>query len=67
MIETSLIRLRPPLEEDLDLLISLRNDLDLQTSLMSLPRANTDRKVKDWLHERLTNPENYFLYNRRIV
>ena len=60
MIETSLIRLRPPLSEDLDLLISLRNDLDLQTSLMSLPRANTDRKVKDWLHERLTNPEIIF-------
>ncbi len=60
MLEATLVTLRQPLEEDINLLVSLRNNLALQTKLMSLPRANTTQKVKDWLNSHTTNPQTIF-------
>ena len=60
MLEASLVTLRQPLEEDIPVLVSLRNNLELQTKLMSLPRANTTQKVKNWLDSNLNNPQTVF-------
>jgi diamine N-acetyltransferase len=59
-IESSLIKLRQPEDSDLDLLVSMRNNLDLQTMLMSLPRASNTQRVRDWLNNHLSNPQSVF-------
>lgn len=59
-IETSLIRLRQPEDSDLDLLVSMRNNLELQAMLMSLPRASNTQRVRDWLNSHLSNPQSVF-------
>jgi len=41
--------LRPPEETDLPFLHALRNDVELQMQLMAQPRANSLRRVRQWL------------------
>jgi len=60
MLKGTLVTLRQPLEEDLDLLTSIRNNVELQTMLMTLPRANTSQRVKNWLTNHLNNPQTIF-------
>lgn len=59
-IESSLIKLRQPEDSDLDLLVSMRNNLNLQAMLMSLPRASNTQRVRDWLNNHLSNPQSVF-------
>jgi diamine N-acetyltransferase len=59
-IESSLIKLRQPEDSDLDLLVSMRNNLSLQAMLMSLPRASNTQRVRDWLNNHLSNPQSIF-------
>lgn len=56
MLEGSLVRLREPRPEDLDLLGSLRNDVELQLELMATPRPNTLERVRQWIDARLNDP-----------
>src|SRR5262245_28401231 len=49
MLRGEAIVLRAPLPEDRDCLSRLRNDAALQTALMALPRANSPRRVEDWV------------------
>lgn len=48
--------LRPPMPEDLIFLQGLRNDLELQSQLMSLPRPNSPDRVREWVN-RVSNDE----------
>jgi len=41
--------LRPPLKEDSTFLFGLRNDLELQSQLLSLPRPNSPERVQEWV------------------
>lgn len=41
--------LRPSLTEDIPFLQGLRNDLELQSQLMSLPRPNSPDRVREWV------------------
>ena len=59
-IESSLIKLRQPEDSDLELLVSMRNNLSLQAMLMSLPRASNTQRVRDWLNNHLSNPQSVF-------
>jgi diamine N-acetyltransferase len=49
MVDGQKIRLRPWEPSDLTFFGTLRNDVDLQLSLMSLPRPNSLRRVQEWL------------------
>jgi len=60
MLNGDMICLREPWESDISLLVSMRNDIDLQMKLMTFPRANTSQKVKDWLINNLNNPQTVF-------
>jgi diamine N-acetyltransferase len=66
-IGSSLIKLRQPEDSDLDLLVSMRNDLDLQAMLMSLPRASNTQRVRDWLNNHLGNPHSVFFIIAEIT
>lgn len=66
MLTGSVIDLRPPLDEDLPFLLSLRNDPDMQQSLMCQARANTRERVKRWLDSRLGDQHTlFFMIARR--
>jgi len=60
MIYGNKVFLRPPLEEDKDFLFALRNDFDLQSMLLSRPRANSMSKVSAWLEKRMTDEDSLF-------
>lgn len=49
MLRGETIVLRPPLPEDRDCLWRLRNDAGVQFNLMALPRANSARRVDEWV------------------
>jgi diamine N-acetyltransferase len=66
-IELSLIKLRQPEDSDLDFLVSMRNNLDLQAMLMSLPRASNTQKVRDWLNNHLSNSQSVFFMIAEIA
>lgn len=52
MIKGSKVILRCWTEDDLPLLINLRNDISLQTDLMAQPRPNSRDRVIQWLSRR---------------
>lgn len=60
MLNGDLICLREPWESDISLLVSIRNNIDLQIKLMTFPKANTIQRVKDWLTNHLDNPQTVF-------
>jgi RimJ/RimL family protein N-acetyltransferase len=60
MLAGETIVLRPPLPDDRDLLFRVRNDASEQTALMSLPRANSARRVDDWVEGILDDPQSLF-------
>lgn len=49
MLRGETIVLRPPVPEDRDGLARLRNDESVQFNLMALPRANSARRVEEWV------------------
>ena len=52
--------LRAPGDADLELLFSLRNDVQLQQQLLAVPRPNTLQRVHDWLQRRLSDEQSVF-------
>ncbi len=52
--------LRSPVETDLPLLASLRNDLETQFQLMAVPRANSLQKVNEWVNCNLSDEKTVF-------
>ncbi len=55
MIEGLQVRLRPPIDEDMPVLMEMRNDIDLQKLLLAKPRPNTMQRVKEWLARRMSD------------
>lgn len=47
-------------EEDLALLLALRNDAKLQAQLMTQPRPNSVERVKQWLSEKSSRADGVF-------
>ena len=66
-VEASLIKLRQPEDSDLDLLVAMRNNLELQAMLMSLPRASNIQRVRDWLNHHLNNHQSVFFIIAEIT
>ena len=60
MLSGETIVLRPPLPEDTECLFRLRNDVSLQIALMALPRANSARRVDEWIEGILNDPQSLF-------
>ncbi len=53
--------LRSSEEDDIQFLLTLRNNLKLQVLLMAQPRANSLRRVKEWVARLIDNPHSIFL------
>jgi diamine N-acetyltransferase len=60
MLVSSLVTLRQPLEKDIELLMSMRNNVDLQAMLMALPKANNIQRVQEWLSRHLNDRQTIF-------
>lgn len=60
MLMDQAVLLRPPLPEDREFLFRLRNDVALQSALMALPRANSPRRVDEWVEGILNDPQSLF-------
>ncbi len=60
MLKTNRTLLRSPLPEDKELLVKLRNDIDLQVLLMSRPKANNYSKIESWLNQKLSDEHTVF-------
>ncbi|MCA2736090.1 MAG: GNAT family N-acetyltransferase [Pseudanabaena sp. M135S2SP2A07QC] len=60
MLTTNKTLLRYPLPEDKELLVKLRNDIDLQVLLMSRPKANNLSKIESWLNQKLSDEHTVF-------
>lgn len=56
MLRGKSVVLRPPGPNDQACLTQLRNNVATQTALMALPRANTVRRVNDWIEGILSDP-----------
>lgn len=52
--------LRPPLPSDETFLVRLRNYFQTQSLLLALPRANSARRVGEWIHAVLNDPHSVF-------
>lgn len=55
MIDGKVVTLRPPIDDDLPVLMEMRNDIDLQKLLLAKPRPNTMQRVKEWLSRRMSD------------
>lgn len=60
MLIGSKVKLRAPISTDIEFLFKLRNDIEIQMSLMSLPRANTRERVNNWIAGILNDPDSVF-------
>lgn len=60
MLRGQQVVLRAPQEDDLPLLAELRNDVELQTLLMSVARPNSTARVREWLEQRGSDPHGLF-------
>ena len=61
MLEGAKIRLRPAIDEDLDLLTRIRNDIGLQGQLLARPRGSSRAQVAEWVAGRSRSPDSLFL------
>lgn len=52
--------LRPPRAKDREFLFALRNDVALQAALLATPRANSERRVDEWVEGVLSDPASLF-------
>lgn len=55
MLSTNQTLLRAPIPEDREFLLRLRNDIQLQETLMTRARPNDVRKVEEWIARRLND------------
>lgn len=60
MIANERVSLRAWTEDDIAVLSMLRNDRDLQESLMAQPRPNSEQQVRQWLAEKSTRSDAVF-------
>ncbi len=60
MIYGDKVMLRPPVEADMQFLYRLRNDIDLQLTLLSRPRANSQARVAAWVEKRMSEETSLF-------
>ena len=60
MLHGDRVALRAPEDADMPLLACIRNDVPLQASLLALPRPNDLRRVDEWTHRRLSEPDSLF-------
>lgn len=60
MLTNDQISLRAWTEDDIDALSMLRNDMDLQESLMAQPKPNSNQQVRQWLIEKSTRDDAVF-------
>ncbi|OAI50964.1 hypothetical protein AYO44_05230 [Planctomycetaceae bacterium SCGC AG-212-F19] len=60
MLNSKATLLRHPCVSDIAVLSKLRNDSELQTQLLSLPRANSEKRVSDWVENILSDPQSLF-------
>lgn len=60
MLTGDAILLRQFIEGDIELLTSLRNNIELQEMLMAAPRPNSPQRVVEWLSRRLNDPQAVF-------
>jgi RimJ/RimL family protein N-acetyltransferase len=60
MLTGTSILLRAPREDDLARLVEWRNDVALQTQLLTIARPNTPHRVREWLARRLDDPASAF-------
>lgn len=60
MLASKDVVLRPWREDDLTMLMRLRNDVELQTQLMTQPRPNSRARVSQWLKERSERTDGVF-------
>ena len=54
------VTLRAPSDDDVAALCALRNDVDLQLLLMSQPRPNTPKRVREWAWRMMEDPHSAF-------
>ncbi|HVM87575.1 MAG TPA: GNAT family protein [Puia sp.] len=52
--------LRQPIEEDIQALLSMRNNIELQSLLMSRAKPNTSEKINEWLKRKLSDESSVF-------
>lgn len=67
MIDDSTIRLRPWREDDIPVLMSLRNDVALQAKLLSRARGSSASDVRSWLNRRSGEVGNLFFVVADLV
>lgn len=60
MLASKDVVLRPWREDDLTMLMRLRNDVELQTQLMTQPRPNSRARVSQWLKDRSERTDGVF-------
>ena len=60
MLDINNTLLRMPIEQDKKNFLLMRNDLELQGTLMSRAKPNTIKKVEDWLNRRLSDDSGIF-------
>lgn len=60
MIQSSTCILRAPKDQDESILSLLRNDIALQTDLLSVPRPNSSERVQQWISRRMDDPNSLF-------
>jgi diamine N-acetyltransferase len=61
MLESTRLNLRGWQDSDVDVLLQLRDDIDLQFQLMSQPRPHSPERLRRWLSEKTANSELIFL------
>jgi RimJ/RimL family protein N-acetyltransferase len=60
MLEGKHVVLRAAKSEDLPALAALRNDLEVQLTLMATPRPQSEDQVREWLVGKSTDPKGAF-------
>jgi RimJ/RimL family protein N-acetyltransferase len=60
MLKAENTLLRMPLPEDMELLLSLRNDIELQSMLMSLAKPSNPSKIDGWIQKKLSDENSVF-------
>jgi RimJ/RimL family protein N-acetyltransferase len=61
MLESTRLNLRGWQDSDIDVLLQLRDDIDLQFQLMSQPRPHSPERLRRWLSDKTANSELIFL------
>jgi len=52
--------LRAPRDSDMEVLLAMRNDVELQLQLAARPRPNSEERVREWIHKHSSDPNTLF-------